>query len=46
MSYPRSGSPTDSAKTTLHVYGHMWPDADESTRSAIDAWDREAGGLG
>ncbi|NMM83118.1 site-specific integrase [Rhodococcus sp. SRB_17] len=24
------------AKTTLDVYGHMWPDADESTRSAID----------
>ncbi|WP_372024091.1 tyrosine-type recombinase/integrase [Rhodococcus sp. NyZ502] len=26
-----------SAKTTLDVYGHMWPDADESTRLAIDA---------
>lgn len=26
-----------SAKTTLDTYGHMWPDADESTRSAIDA---------
>lgn len=26
-----------SAKTTLDVYGHMWPDADESTRSAIGA---------
>lgn len=25
------------AKTTLDVYGHLWPDADESTRSAIDA---------
>ncbi|WP_338079746.1 tyrosine-type recombinase/integrase [Antrihabitans stalactiti] len=24
-----------SAKTTLDVYGHMWPDADESTRTAI-----------
>ena len=26
-----------SAKTTLDVYGHLWPDADESTRSAIGA---------
>ncbi len=26
-----------SAKTTLDVYGHLWPDADESTRSAIAA---------
>jgi integrase len=26
-----------SAKTTLDVYGHLWPDADESTRSAISA---------
>ncbi|MGR6582334.1 tyrosine-type recombinase/integrase [Rhodococcus qingshengii] len=26
-----------SAKTTLDTYGHMWPDADESTRLAIDA---------
>lgn len=25
------------AKTTPDTYGHMWPDADESTRSAIDA---------
>ncbi|MBF6471661.1 site-specific integrase [Nocardia abscessus] len=24
-----------SAKTTLDTYGHLWPDADESTRSAI-----------
>ncbi|WP_336513645.1 MULTISPECIES: site-specific integrase [Mycolicibacterium] len=24
-----------SASTTLDVYGHLWPDADESTRSAI-----------
>lgn len=24
-----------SARTTLDVYGHLWPDADESTRSAI-----------
>ena len=26
-----------SARTTLDVYGHLWPDADESTRSAIGA---------
>ncbi|MCW2913042.1 MAG: Phage integrase family protein, partial [Actinomycetia bacterium] len=26
-----------SAKTTLDVYGHLWPDKDESTRSAVDA---------
>lgn len=26
-----------SARTTLDTYGHMWPDADESTRSAIGA---------
>ncbi|WP_251012455.1 tyrosine-type recombinase/integrase [Rhodococcus erythropolis] len=26
-----------SAKTTLDTYGHLWPDADESTRLAIDA---------
>ncbi|HWT48024.1 MAG TPA: hypothetical protein VN255_05405 [Mycobacterium sp.] len=24
-----------SAKTTLDTYGHLWPDADESTRAAI-----------
>ena len=24
-----------SARTTLDTYGHMWPDADESTRAAI-----------
>jgi hypothetical protein len=24
-----------SARTTLDTYGHLWPDADESTRSAI-----------
>ncbi len=24
-----------SAKTTLDVYGHMWPDKDETTRAAI-----------
>ena len=23
------------ARTTLDTYGHLWPDADESTRSAI-----------
>jgi integrase len=26
-----------SASTTLDVYGHLWPDADESTRAAIGA---------
>lgn len=26
-----------SAKTTLDVYGHMWPDADESTRATVGA---------
>jgi integrase len=26
-----------SAKTTLDTYGHLWPDADESTRAAIAA---------
>jgi integrase len=26
-----------SAKTTLDVYGHMWPDRDESTRAAVEA---------
>ena len=25
------------AQTTLNTYGHIWPDADESTRSAIGA---------
>ena len=25
------------ARTTLDTYGHLWPDADESTRSAIGA---------
>lgn len=25
-----------SAKTTLDVYGHMFPDSDDSTRAAID----------
>ena len=26
-----------SARTTLDTYGHLWPDADESTRSAVGA---------
>lgn len=26
-----------SARTTLDTYSHLWPDADESTRSAIGA---------
>lgn len=26
-----------SAKTTLDCYGHLWPDADESTRAAVGA---------
>jgi integrase len=26
-----------SAKTTLDVYGHLWPDSDDSTRAAIEA---------
>ena len=26
-----------SATTTLDTYGHLWPDADESTRAAIGA---------
>jgi integrase len=26
-----------SAKTTLDVYGHLWPDPDESTRAAVEA---------
>jgi integrase len=25
------------AKTTLDTYAHLWPDSDESTRTAIDA---------
>ena len=25
-----------SARTTLDTYAHLWPDSDESTRSAID----------
>ncbi len=26
-----------SATTTLNVYGHLWPDRDESTRAAVEA---------
>jgi integrase len=26
-----------SAKTTLDCYGHLWPDSDDSTRTAVDA---------
>ena len=26
-----------SAKTTLDVYGHLWPDSDDTTRAAVDA---------
>ncbi|WP_037678877.1 tyrosine recombinase XerC [Streptomyces albus] len=26
-----------SAKTTLDTYGHLWPDSDESTRTAVEA---------
>jgi integrase len=26
-----------SAKVTLDTYGHLWPDADESARAAVDA---------
>jgi len=25
------------ARTTLDTYGHLWPDADESTRTVISA---------
>jgi integrase len=25
------------AQTTLDIYGHLWPDADESTRAAVGA---------
>jgi integrase len=25
-----------SAKTTLDVYGHLWPDSDDSARAAIE----------
>jgi hypothetical protein len=26
-----------SAKTTLDTYGHLWPDAEQGTRAAVDA---------
>jgi integrase len=26
-----------SAQTTIDIYGHLWPDSDERTRTAIDA---------
>ena len=26
-----------SAKTTLDTYGHLWPDADQSSRAAVGA---------
>ena len=26
-----------SATTTLDTYGHLWPDSDEATRSAVEA---------
>jgi hypothetical protein len=26
-----------SARTTLDTYSHLWPDADESTRTAVGA---------
>lgn len=26
-----------SARTTLDVYGHLWPDDEDATRAAIDA---------
>jgi integrase len=31
----------ESAKTTLDTYGHLWPDADESTRAAVGKVIRE-----
>lgn len=34
-----------SAKTTLDTYGHLWPDRDESTRSAVDAVLADRAGL-
>ena len=33
-----------SAQTTIDIYGHLWPDSDERTRTAIDAvFDRAPG---
>jgi integrase len=26
-----------SAKTTLDTYGHLWPDSDEATKTAVEA---------
>jgi integrase len=26
-----------SAKTPIDVYGHLWPDSDDSTRAAVEA---------
>ena len=33
----RPGCGTPRPRTTLDTYGHLWPDADESTRSAVGA---------
>ena len=33
----RRASRAAAARSTLDTYGHLWPDADESTRSAIGA---------
>ena len=30
---PRHGS----ARTTLDMYGHLWPDKDESTKAIVDS---------
>lgn len=27
-----------SAMVTLDIYGHLWPDSEEATRAAVDAW--------
>jgi integrase len=32
-----------SAKTTLDTYGHLWPDADESTRAVVAGVDGSCG---
>jgi hypothetical protein len=34
-----------SAKTTLDVYGHMWPDKEETTRAAIGGVIAARGGV-
>ncbi len=36
----------ESAALTLNVYGHLFPDADDRTRAAIDATYRRSAGLG